>query len=372
MRRAASVVLVVGLTAYAQDARERRLQTLERETVRLQREMDGLARREKGLLGDVVRLDAAIALERARLADAGLRLETTEERLASRERACASLEAEQAKRAPGTARRVREIYKRGPAALLPRLILPGAATGEMDGVRYASYLARRDARQLAGWRATVKTLDAERTALGAEREELAARRSEASRTAAALEETRSQRAALIETIRTDEARHAQAIDELTAAAGALGNLVDTLSPSSGPVTLDVRKFRGLLDWPSDGRVTAGYGNMIHPRFKTELPHPGLDIDAGESAPFRAVFDGHVAFAAVLHGYGLTVVVEHGNGVASVYAHASALLVQSGDDVVRGQDLGRVGDSGSLQGPYLYFELRVAGKPENPEDWLRRR
>jgi septal ring factor EnvC (AmiA/AmiB activator) len=85
-----------------------------------------------------------------------------------------------------------------------------------------------------------------------------------------------------------------------------------------------------------------------------------------------VFDGRVVFAAALHGYGLTVVVDHGGGVVSVYAHAGVLLVEPGQEVARGQDLGRVGDTGSLRGPYLYFELRVAGKPTDPAAWLRRR
>jgi murein DD-endopeptidase MepM/ murein hydrolase activator NlpD len=134
----------------------------------------------------------------------------------------------------------------------------------------------------------------------------------------------------------------------------------------------VKAFRGLLDWPAEGSVTAGFGPMVHPRFKTTVPHPGLDIDAPEGSPFRAVFDGKVAYAAALHGYGLTVVVDHGQGVASVYAHAGVLEVAVGDAVARGQELGRVGDSGSLRGPYLYFELREGGKPCDPRGWLRAR
>jgi septal ring factor EnvC (AmiA/AmiB activator) len=112
--------------------------------------------------------------------------------------------------------------------------------------------------------------------------------------------------------------------------------------------------------------------MVHPRFKTTVPHPGWDIEAPEGSPFRSVFDGRVAYAAPLHGYGLTVVVDHGQGVASVYAHAAALVVAAGENVARGQELGRVGDSGSLRGTYLYFELREGGKPSDPGRWLRPR
>jgi septal ring factor EnvC (AmiA/AmiB activator) len=57
---------------------------------------------------------------------------------------------------------------------------------------------------------------------------------------------------------------------------------------------------------------------------------------------------------------------------SVYAHASALLVEPGEAVARGQLLGKIGETGSLRGPFLYFELRMDGKPVDPRLWLRPR
>ena len=134
--------------------------------------------------------------------------------------------------------------------------------------------------------------------------------------------------------------------------------------------LDIRKFQGLLDWPAAGSVRAGFGTVVHPRFKTEVPHPGWDIDAREGAPIRAVFDGAVIYAAWLHGYGLTAILDHGEGLLSVYAHAAVLIVEEGERVHRGQSLGRVGETGSLRGPYLYFELRQDGRPIDPATWLR--
>ena len=67
---------------------------------------------------------------------------------------------------------------------------------------------------------------------------------------------------------------------------------------------------------------------------------------------------------------MTAIVDHGGGVASVYAHADVLVVAKGESVVRGQQLGKVGETGSLRGPYLYFEMRDGGKPVDPAGWLR--
>jgi septal ring factor EnvC (AmiA/AmiB activator) len=56
----------------------------------------------------------------------------------------------------------------------------------------------------------------------------------------------------------------------------------------------------------------------------------------------------------------------------LYAHASDILIKTGDAVSGGQVIAKVGDSGSLEGPQLYFELRHKGKPQDPLAWLRSR
>jgi septal ring factor EnvC (AmiA/AmiB activator) len=370
-----ALILWVGgpwLVARADTARERRLDALQDEMKRVQGEMAGLALRERGLLGDVARMDAEIALRRAELEAVSLRLRDTEEKLAGSERDLAIVAEGQARRAPQLAARLREIYKRGPAGLLARAIGPLQNTEGLDGFRYATYLSRRDAGQLAAWRAAARELAEERATLSVERARLSSLHSFASRKEAELTAGRASRASLLARIRGDREQHEQAFGELEEAARNLGRLVESFEDAPARVGLDVRKFRGLLDWPAEGVVSTKFGTVVHPRFKTEVPHPGLDIDAPEGQPFKTIFDGRVAYAAPLNGYGLTVVVDHGHGVVSIYAHAAVLLVAAGENVVRGQDMGRVGDSGSLRGPYLYFELRDAGRPIDPSSWLRRR
>jgi septal ring factor EnvC (AmiA/AmiB activator) len=111
---------------------------------------------------------------------------------------------------------------------------------------------------------------------------------------------------------------------------------------------------------------------MHPRFRTVVPHPGLDLETASGATFRAVFDGRVVFAANLRGYGLTALVDHGGGLVSVYAQASALMVAPGQEVFRGQALGRVGDPASRGGAGIYFEMREDGNAVDPVRWLRAR
>ena len=366
-----AALLVAALTA-ADGSRASRLGELQPEILRLQRERDGLATREQGLLGDVARIDAEIALHRARFEEVTARLHDTEERLAVSERTLADLSAAQDRRAPVLAARLREMYKMKAVGWAALVLAPLRAGQGLDGLRYAAYLARRDARQIAAWRRDTARLGAGRAELAGERGRLIGLQAEAGREGTALEAGRAARSSLLAKIRDDRLQHDQALGELETAARELSKLVGSLEGDGASPALDATKFRGLLDWPADGIVSAGFGRAVHPKFKTEIPHPGLDIDAPAGSPIRAVFDGRVAYASQLHGYGLTAVVDHGNGVISVYAHAEVLTVSPGDDVRRGQELGRVGESGSLRGPYLYFELRESGKPVDPAAWLRRR
>jgi septal ring factor EnvC (AmiA/AmiB activator) len=96
----------------------------------------------------------------------------------------------------------------------------------------------------------------------------------------------------------------------------------------------------------------------------------LDIEAEQGEPITGIFDGTVVYASWLRGYGLTVILDHGEGLVSIYSHASVLLVEKDEQVLRGQVIGQVGDTGSLKGPFLYLEIRENGRAVDPAPWFR--
>jgi septal ring factor EnvC (AmiA/AmiB activator) len=351
--------------------RQERLEALQRDIVRLRRDLDSLQGRERTLLGEIARLDAGLRLHQARVDETSLRLEEITAALAERFHRLAVLERTQDERRAYLTFRLREMYKRGPGEGVRRML--GGAEGRswLAGLGYAAWLSDRDARTLEQFRRDTTRLRDERDALTVESEILAQVRAEAEEARASLEVVRTQRASLLAGVARDRRKHQEAIEEMEAAARGLGRLVEGMPETPSPA-LEVRKFRGLLDWPAAGRVRTGFGRTVHPRFKTVVPHPGLDIEAPEGSDILAVFDGTVRFASWLHGYGLTLILDHGGGVLSVYAHASALLAEPGQQVLRGDRIGKVGDTGSLRGPFLYFEIREDGRPVDPARWLRRR
>jgi septal ring factor EnvC (AmiA/AmiB activator) len=340
------------------------------ERQRLERDLARLQGQERSLLGDLERLDIQVRLREAELSTVERTLAATELALTQGQERLVGLEADQAERRRYLGFRLREIYKAGPAQTIARFVAGAGSASSWDGLRYAHWLSERDGEVLAALRGDTERLAAERGALAHAQDRLVAERLAAAQARDAVITSRSERARLLRAVREDQGQRRAAIDELAEAARQLAEVArDAVGSPSEPV-LDVRRFRGLLDWPADGPVTAGFGSIVHPRFKTKVPHPGLDIDAPAGSPIRSVFDGEVVYADWMRGYGLTVIVDHGHGLLSVYAHAGRLGVVRGERVRRGQEMGRVGETGSSRGAFLYFELRQDGQPVDPRPWFR--
>ena len=119
-----------------------------------------------------------------------------------------------------------------------------------------------------------------------------------------------------------------------------------------------------------GEVITGFGRQQHPKYKTITVSNGIDLKAAEGTPVRSAGAGVVDLVQWLPGYGQTVIVNHGRAYYTVYGHLGSVVVRPGDPVEAGQNLGTVGDTGSLKGDCLHFEIRSGGVAEDPTRWLR--
>lgn len=130
--------------------------------------------------------------------------------------------------------------------------------------------------------------------------------------------------------------------------------------------------RGGIPWPVSGRIIQPFGRYKNDTYKEWVDNTGIQIQAPEGTPFRAVAPGIVRYADWFKGYGKLVILDHGAGYYSLYAQASELDVSEGERVEAGEVLGKVGDTGSLVGTSLYFEIRKNGAPQDPALWLKHR
>jgi septal ring factor EnvC (AmiA/AmiB activator) len=130
----------------------------------------------------------------------------------------------------------------------------------------------------------------------------------------------------------------------------------------------LQRLRGRLPHPVNGPVDLPFGTIREPPFGAVTLHPGWHYRAPRGAPVGAIYSGQVVFAEELPGYGKVVIVDHFGKVHSLCAQLGEIRVRKGERVDAGQTLGTVGGD-ALHGPGLYFELRVRGRPVDPERWI---
>jgi septal ring factor EnvC (AmiA/AmiB activator) len=153
------------------------------------------------------------------------------------------------------------------------------------------------------------------------------------------------------------------------------NLTVFLNRQAGPPTADTIHFgllRGKLAWPLFGDVISSFGKKKSSLFDTYTFNNGIEIKPLHSEEIKAVQGGEVIFSDYFKGYGNLLIIQHPGNFHSLYGHCEKFLKKPGDRVSPGETVALVGNSGSLYGKCLYFEIRQNLKPQDPLLWLHKR
>ena len=135
-------------------------------------------------------------------------------------------------------------------------------------------------------------------------------------------------------------------------------------------TKEFPKLKGQLSWPAQGRVVSKFGLQWNPKLKTTTENTGIDIKGQPGSQIKSVLGGVVTTITFLRGFGTTIIIDHGSGFYTVYSHVANIEVTEDSQVRSGDVIAYMGDSGSINGSQLHFEIWGQGKKLNPEDWLR--
>ena len=112
-------------------------------------------------------------------------------------------------------------------------------------------------------------------------------------------------------------------------------------------------------------ISSGFGMRIHPVYRINKFHYGMDFVAKEGTPVYATADGTVTFRGNDLGFGNYIKLDHGYGYETGYGHLSSIGVKMGQKVVRGQIIGAVGNTGISTGDHLHYEVIYMNNPVNP-------
>jgi septal ring factor EnvC (AmiA/AmiB activator) len=189
-------------------------------------------------------------------------------------------------------------------------------------------------------------------------------------TADILSKKKEKKQSILSSVRSRKVAYKKMLKDLNVASRKLRKVVDDSGRESVSYAgKDFRKRKGRLPWPVKGQIAINYGTQNDPEFNTPVFRNGVYIIAEDSSVVKASHAGKVVFADWFKGYGQLVILNHGEGYHTLYANLSEIFLKTGDIINIRENIGKVGDTGLLNRPSLYFEIRYKGKPLNPKQWL---
>ncbi|MHA7966437.1 peptidoglycan DD-metalloendopeptidase family protein [Paenibacillus sp. CAU 1782] len=157
---------------------------------------------------------------------------------------------------------------------------------------------------------------------------------------------------------------------------ALSQLMEELKPSLEKTKEAMLQYQHIQDitptiWPADSRkITSTFGVRRDPFTGRTSLHSGLDLGGSRGDPIYAAADGVITLSENTYPQGNNIIVDHGRGIKTRYLHLNKRLVEVGDTVTKGQQIGELGNTGRSTGPHLHYEVFVNGTNVNPMPYLK--
>lgn len=397
MRPAAAVVLALlvlfgtspaaGQQNIQRDIRDSRakLDSIQAERTRLQREMDQLRTRVRDTSRELVNIERQREMSRSAMLE--LEFQTTLLAETIEEVTHAHLETQQRlqSRNRDMHERLRTIYKRGRLHSVQVLLTSRSFADLLNRYKYLHLMAMYDRMVIDDVSRLEREISAQQRELREALDRIELLREEKSGELAQLQRVEQQRQATLRQFQQQETRTATRITELEREQRQLTSAIDDLerrrreeeARSAAPsraASITTRDL-GTLQWPVDGNIVYRFGPDQRPG-GIILKHQGIGIGATAGTPVRTVESGVVEYASAFPGYGPTVIVSHGGGYRTLYLYLREINVRVGQEVSSGQVIGTVGGEQTAEGAHIEFQVRVpmggSSEPVDPLSWLRSR
>ena len=365
---ALSLGMVLNVNAATVDEAQKKAEELENQKKAAEKEKDSLASQLNSIIAD--------------MNDTKEKLEKKQDEIQKAEDELVQAKVDENDQYESMKKRIKFMYENGNSQLLEILVSSDSIGDLLNKAEYVSQISAYDRDMLIEFQDVVKDVEEKEASLKDEYEvlsglqdELVAKQNEVQ---ALLDSKKIQLADLEKQIGDNAATLQKLIEEAEAerikqeqqlAAQQAAQLQQQSSGGGSytpPSTTPVVSGSGQFTNPCPGAVissTFGYRDF------DGAFHKGLDLAAGEGTPTYAAADGTVVIAGWSDSAGNWVVINHGNGLTTKYMHHSALCVTAGQTVVKGQQIGYVGNTGNSFGAHLHFQVESGGVAVDPLGYL---
>ncbi|MBI5064140.1 MAG: peptidoglycan DD-metalloendopeptidase family protein [Desulfatitalea sp.] len=373
----------------------RQAEKIEEQLKASRNQMESMTRKEHGVLNEVNAAEEALESARREVRDAQAEMDALQKKAADIQQRYTLFEKEIKAGEAYAAQRLVAVYKLN---WMGRIQLLASANSFFEFVQRKSALERilsQDEALLEKLRTDQAALEALLEQLNASQTQKKASELALNQRIAALDAEQQRRGQLLKKIRSEKELERASLLALREAAQELDKTIAALAvvpatpvpaperpaaPETGALPETAlsagsrfvfESHKGLLDWPVRGKIVSTFGPYTDQKSNLVNFQSGINIQAERGEPIRAVAEGHAIFANWFKGFGNMLIIDHGNHYYTVYAHLEELFKVKGDRVEKAEVVATVGDSGSLSGPALHFEVRHHGKPVDPMKWIRK-
>jgi septal ring factor EnvC (AmiA/AmiB activator) len=355
---------------------EQRLTRINGQIRDLRARLEAETARESSVLSSLVRINLSKSLVERELAAQNVELERGRSELAAIQANIRTIRTGIDRERASIERTLVTLYKFGRLDFFQFLLQARDLETFASESKHLALLARSQDEVLAEFLASLEKLRLAQTSLESKQRELAAMARAANLKRQELETEARKNSDLVREIRRNRETYSQALAELSESAEELQKLMSKIIAHEWVLPaafVPLYEQKGRLPWPLEGRVITAFGFEKHPDFNTVVMNKGVEISpAKDKSLIMSVHGGKVVYADYFQGYGNLLIVDHGMTYYSLYGHCAEFLAAVGDMVRAGQPVAVVGDTGSLKGECLYFEIRFKTKALDPLKWLKRR
>lgn len=327
----------------------------------------------------VTKLDANLSTIEAKIAEVKELIREKEEEIAVTTQVLEEAEETEVQQYEAMRQRIRFMYEKG-STFSMELLLSAESFGDMlNKADYIAKLSDYDRRMLEEYEATREEIEVCKASLEEEQAMLEEARAVVEQEQASLNALINEKTTQINAFEADISNKEQIIaayeaeikeqnETIAALEAAVAEERKRIAQENGKLT---SYDGGVFQWPAPSytRISEEYGDRIHPILKTPQFHNGLDLAAPNGSPILAAYDGEVVAAAYSGTMGNYIMIDHGDSLYTIYMHASALYVNKGDLVVKGEKIAAVGSTGRSTGPHLHFSVRLNGSYVSPWNYL---
>ncbi len=333
---------------------------------------------KSNLANYIAELDENLAEIQAKIAELKTQISDKETEITEKQKELEEAIAVQEAQYEAMKERIKFMYEKGDTLYL-ELVFASESFGEMlNKAEYIEMLSAYDRKMLDEYVAYAEYVALCKESLEEEKGVLEETKKTVEAEEAALNELIGEKEQEINAVTNDIKNKEAAIAECEADIAAQNETISALEKAIAEEKKKLaqdqgRKYDGgMFTWPAPSytRISDDYGYRIHPILKVKQFHNGLDMAAPGGSPILAAYDGTVVASSYSSSMGNYIMIDHGDSLYTIYMHASALYVQKGAEVSKGQKIAAVGTTGRSTGNHLHFSVRLNGNYVSPWNYLR--